>query len=73
MGYLLVLIVAAVLGAATVVSLGVPDPAVGWLIIWPMYTGVLYVFLGIGYIVGIEWWLKDKYPSMGIKGDDSVD
>ena len=70
MGYLIVLLIAMGLSAATVVALGVPDAAVAWLIIWPMYTGVLYVILGIGYIVGIEWWVKEKYPSMGIKGDD---
>ena len=69
MGYKVLLLMCALLAGMGVVQLDLPSTAVAWLIIWPMGTVVWYVFLGCVYITCFEWWLKEIYPSMKVKGD----
>ena len=69
MGYIITLIVAALIAACSIVVLDLPSQASAWLVLWPLYTGILYLCIGGVYVMVFEWWLKEFFPSMGIKGD----
>ena len=69
MGYYALLLSAALIAGGSVAVLDLPSLVVAWLVLWPLYTGMLYLCMGGVYVMCFEWWIKDLFPSMGIKVD----
>lgn len=72
MGYCMLLLSAALIAGGSIVVMDLPSLAVAWLVLWPLYTGMLYLCMGGVYVMCFEWWMKDIFPSMKIKADDKA-
>ena len=68
-GYLLMLVLAVVLGGVGTTKLGVPLFSMACLGIWPVLSLGWFILMAVLYVVFIEWWVKDIHPSMGADKD----
>ena len=68
-GYLLMLVLAVVLGGVGTTKLGVPLLSMACLGIWPVLSLGWFILMAVLYVVFIEWWVKDIRPSVGADED----
>lgn len=51
MVHIVALMVSAALGAMATTSFDLPNQTFAWLVLWPAYTGITYLCIGVGYVM----------------------